>query len=360
MMLSVDAMRAFLRRRDKIGGYLPLLAMLPDDGLAWTRLWHTVRTLDDSSEAGLSVDDLVSDLERGIVARYPQLATELRDLSRWTHVERELFSHRIGTLADYFKLLYYRAFAPVYVCGAVGLPGEAKTDLETFAMYVGYGAQIMDDTLDLIEDVDAGRIFVTREELDHLGLDVAALSTPAGRERVTRFRNKWALDYYLRAYRVTSRFAPANRDMARSWLGFGMRALLDRKIVPLPPEVLNDHRRYCHHFGWYLHLLDVPCPSEALRYRLLHPLVRRMVRAVALVDIDEVRAAFARDETELPAQFRIDTVHGRSVAAANADDDLPERRVQIVLAHYGVAGLVPTLADVARIGIAIATNGAET
>jgi hypothetical protein len=350
---TLEASRRYLRRRDKIGGYLPLLAMRPSNGEAWTRLWFTVRTLDDRSEVGGAVDELITDLEHRILPEYPELTTELRDLSRWTQVEAEIYrGGGVRTIADYFRLMYYRAFCPVYICGAVGLPGEPRAHLDTFALYVGYGAQLMDDTLDLLEDIEAGRFFVTQEELDLLGLEACDVTTPAGLRQVCQFRNKWALYFYLRGYETTSLFSADNRDLARSWLGFGLRSLLDGKIVPLPREILKNHLRYCHHFGVYLHLFDFPLPSEAWRYRILHPIVRRMIRTVSLLDIREADARFDSDPTPLPEIFQVSTVYGRSVKPVVPRELLPDRRKPVRLAHYGLNGVVPTLADLARMLVA--------
>jgi hypothetical protein len=350
-------MRGYLRRRDKIGGYLPLLAMMPEPGKAWTRFWYAVRTIDDESEAGNPIDPLLNELQEGILTDYPELQTELRDLAKWTRVEAELYSGGARSLSDYFTLLYYRAFTPVYICGVLGLPGESRELLEYFAMNVGYGAQLMDDTLDLIADVSVGRIFVTQEELALLALSPLDLLTPQARDRIGAFRRKWALDFYISAYDATSMFRPGNRDLARSWLGFGLRALLDKRIVPLSTELLHDHRRYCQHFGWYLHLFDVPCLPEAWRYAFLHPLVRQMVRTVSLVDVDQAREDFDCDPTPLPEVFRVRTVYGRDIVPVEVTSPNADRRTPIVLAHYGLSGLVPTMIDAVRVLAAVGIKG---
>jgi hypothetical protein len=350
---SLSAARRYLRRRDKVGGYLPILAMPAASAPVWTSLWRNIREFDDRSERDPAAVGPEPVLGREVLALHPELASELHDLERWPVVERELYRDgRVRGVDDYFRLMYHRAFLPVYLCGRVGLSGEPDHALQTFALYVGYGAQLMDDTLDLVADVEEGRIFVTREELTLLGLSVDDLTSPSGLARVARFRNRWALYFYLRAHKASSLFAAPARRLSRSWLEFGLRALLDGRIVPLPRSVLEDHRRYCNHFGIYMSLLDVPFPTEGARFAFLRWVVGRFVATSTIIDIHEAQEAYDRDPAPLPEELRIERLiseRWRGWRPLELPEPIPEDRRQLALVHYGLRGLPATLADVGRV-----------
>jgi hypothetical protein len=352
----------FLRKNDKVGGYLPLLAMPSASVETWARFWMDVRTLDWESERTGAVDGCR--LLGGKITAHADIARELLDMSRWPAVEQELYgNHEPASLADYARLLYNRAFCPVYICANLALPGEQRNHLETFAMYVGYGAQIMDDTLDILADLLMSRIFVTKEEFDLLGIRPSELGETSNLARVTAFRNLWSLYFYLQAYRCTDVFRPYNRMLARSWIEFGLRALLDGRIRPLPRRILDNPRRYCAHFGAYMILLDFPAGSERRRYRALRGLVGRVVLANRLLDISDARARLGHYDGSLPSAFLFDHVHGRHVAALDRLPDqsrfacLPDERPLRNFVHYGWVGLVPTFADLAALLLSGAPPG---
>lgn len=348
------AVLRFLRKNDKIGGYLPLLAMPSASVETWARLWMDVRTLDWESERTNTVNrdgQLGSDItdDAGI-------EQELHDLNRWPAVEQELYGGRVpASLADYARLLYNRAFCPVYICANLALPGEDRKDLETFAMYVGYGAQIMDDTLDILADLRIGRVFVTREEFELLGIRPAELGRDANLDRVNAFRNRWSLYFYLQAYRCTDVFRPDNRRLARSWIEFGLRALLDGRIRPLPSRILDNQRRYCAHFGAYMYLLDFPARSEQQRYQVLRRLVGQVALAVRILDISDARARLGSYDHALPSAFLFERVCGRHVVALDRLPDqscftcVPDERPVCNFIHYGWGGMAPTIVDLAAL-----------
>jgi hypothetical protein len=352
---DLEAVQRYLRRRDKVGGYLPILAMPAHAAPLWTRLWRDVRELDDRSERTPVRGDGDPVLGRELLATRPDLADDLRDLARWPRVEHELYrDRRVHGIEQYFRLMYYRAFLPVHLCGTVGLAGEPPEALRTFALYVGYGAQLMDDTLDLVADIEDGRVFVTREELALLGLAASELRSSSALARVTRFRNHWALYFYLRAHRATGLFAAPARRLARSWLEFGLRALLDGRIVPLPRDVLESHRRYCEHFGAYMSLLDLPFPTERMRYSFLRWFVGRFVATSTILDIDAAHEAYARDPAPLPDEFRIERLcneRWRDWRPLEPPEPIPEDRRPVALVHYGLRGMPATLADLSRIAL---------
>lgn len=145
---TLEASRRYLRRRDKIGGYLPLLAMRPVDGEAWTRLWWMVRTLDDRSEAGSAVAELVADLERSLAPDYPQLTTELRDLARWTHVEAEIYGRGGVRTIFHVNTVFGRDLAAL-------APGEPVPDRRRPVVLAHYGLPGIVPTL-----VDFARILL--------------------------------------------------------------------------------------------------------------------------------------------------------------------------------------------------------
>jgi hypothetical protein len=167
--------------------------------------------------------------------------------------------------------------------------------------YVGRGGAILDDTLDLLEDLRHGRVFVTREELDAAGLDLDTFQTPDGLRAFSRLRRKWALHYYLRAHRATGLFAPANRDLARSWLGLGLRLLLDDRAVPLPWDVLRDRGRFLDHLGSYAAFIDLPFPTENSRYEFLHSILDPLR---TYPDIDSAERQYALDDAAAAADDR--------------------------------------------------------
>jgi hypothetical protein len=353
--LTRDGLRAdrrYLRRRDKVGGYLPILAMPRAAAPLWTRLWCEIRAFDDHSESAPRAALQQPDLGGELLAARPDLAAELRELALWPRVERELYSDgRIHGVAEYFRLMYHRAFLPVYLCAQVGLRGEPDDVLRTFAMYVGYGAQLMDDTLDLVADLEDGRTFVTREELELLGLAAENVRSSHALAAVASFRNQWALYFYLRAHQVTALLSGPERDLARSWLEFGLRALVDGRIVPLPRAVLDSHRRYCEHFGIYMSLLDVPLGGERMRFAFLRWVVARFVATSTIVDL---RDAQRRSVTAPPEAFRVERLcHERwsGWRPLALPEPVPERRRPVTLVHYGVRGLPATLADLGRVAL---------
>lgn len=350
-----DQAQTYLRQNDKIGGYVPLLGMNINEAKLWADLWTGVRRLDELSETGASCEIFTSQFGGELLKQYPTLLPKINDLSQWPVIERSLYGeNRLQPMTAYFKLMYFRAFLPVYICSIISLKGESESFREALSMYIGYGAQLMDDTLDLRHDISKGRIFVTLEELEYLKISIDDLSCTKTLNRIAEFRNVWALYYYLRAYGVTNHFSLVNKHIARSWIEFGLRAILDRRIKPLPEEIVLDHSKYCCHFGIYMILFDCPFLSESWRYRILHPIVKRFIQTTSIVDINDANCLFAQHKYLLPKRFCVEQLNNRPVVTSdfashvNTDD---RRRLHFV--HYGIKGVIPTIFDIGRIILGI-------
>ena len=230
------------------------------------------------------------------------------------------------------------------------MPDEDRRLLEEFAMWVGYGAQLVDDTLDLVADIERGLLFITAEEFEHLSLSPTQLGTAAGLRAITRLRNKWALAYYLEAYRLTSGMKLGNRRLARTWLDFGLRALLDDRVRPLHPRVLADQRRYLRHFGSHLALFDLPFPTESCRLATSRVFVRKFVNEYSVASIQAARAKYAELGPELPPGFIVRQIRRRPLPQPeHLTDDAPDGRRPVALVQYGEAGLLPVMVESLRV-----------
>lgn len=342
----------YLRHHDKIG-FLSSLALDDESADAWVELYALVRKLDRDSERDPTASAaLPAEFGARLLACRPELTPLLAEGIRWPVVETRLY----GDLAPrpvsvYFDLMYYRGFIPVYIGAVLAMPDEDRRWLAAYSVYLGCGGQLIDDTLDLVDDIGNGRLFITQEELDWLSLTSADLGTASGLRRITELRNQWALAYFLRAYRVTSAFRPANRPLARSFLEFSMRALLDGRVRPLPARVLADQERFMEEeFGIVSHLFDVPFPNEVYRRAVSRPFVERVIKRYALVSIEEARARYAAYPRALPASLMIERIRGLPAAdLPPLDADLPDGRRPLTLLHYGPAGVLPTVVDVLRV-----------
>ncbi|HKS46178.1 MAG TPA: hypothetical protein VJT49_13910 [Amycolatopsis sp.] len=349
---AADLERAlgYLRRQDKIG-FLTTLALDPEPAAAWAELYLQVREFDERSERGAAGAGPAAFGAR-VLALHPELAPMLREGMRWPEIERGLYGDLAPrSVTDYFDLMYYRGVVPVYLCAVLAMPEEDRKWLEAFSVYLGCGGQLIDDVLDLATDIGNGLFFVTEEELDWQGLSPADLGTAAGLRKVTDLRNQWALAYHLKAYRVTNMFGPKNRRLARTFLGFSMRALLAGRVRPLPPDVLADQERFMEReFGIVSHLFDAPMPSETFRWTVARPFVSRIIQHYSLVSIDEATARYHSYPRPLPATLLVDTVHGMpSVDLPAVTSEVPDERRPIRLMHYGAEGLLPTFVDVLRV-----------
>jgi len=221
-------------------------------------------------------------------------------------------------------------------------------------VYMGVGGQLIDDTLDLVADVAQGLMFITREEFATLRLTVRDLATTDGLRKVTELRNQWALAYHLMAYRVTSLFSLPNRRLARTFVEFSMRALLDARVRPLPMDVLKHQERFAEEFGVATHLFDIPVGSEAIRRSVGRPFIEQVVRRYSLASIDEATARFQSYPRPVPNELMITSIRGVPAPDVEADlaqlrGDAADGRRPIELLHYGGSGLLPTAVDVLRV-----------
>src|SRR4029077_15239354 len=81
----------FLREHDKIGGYLPSLAMPTDAAEGWTELWAQIRSFDDATEAGTAIGPF-PELGPLVRRRHPELVPVLDELTTWPALEATLSS----------------------------------------------------------------------------------------------------------------------------------------------------------------------------------------------------------------------------------------------------------------------------
>jgi hypothetical protein len=343
---SFEDLLHYLRLQDPLG-YMTTVGLPPEAASAWALLWSWVRYVDDPCDEGgvaeATVDHAVRQIHDRLAGLYPRLEPELQELGRLTGLEAELYRRgEVRGVDEYFHLLYYKGFLPAYLCGVISLPGETRESLRTFGIYLGYGGTILDDTLDLIADLRLGRFLITREELDFLGLSRASIAEPDGLRKLTRLRNQWALFYYLGAWRATGLFSPENRRLARSWLGLGLRLLMDGRVAPLPPEVLNDRRRFLEHLGAYATLLDFPFPSEIWRYDFLHAALDHLVHTTSFADAESARELYEKSETALPEKLKIEHVVEQGWKPLPLPPWIPEERRTLQLIHYGPGGALRT------------------
>jgi hypothetical protein len=337
-----------VRERDKIV-YFALLTMPPEIAAATSRLFVEARDRDVVAETS----DAPSGPPLGdeIVRLRPELAPVLAEFAQWPSVESRLYSRfRVRRVEEYFELMHVRAFCPVYVSAVLSMPEVDRRWLEAFSAYTGYGTQLIDDTLDLVEDLERGVVYITFEEFEHLGIGLDDLGSPAALRAVTHLRNQWALYQLIRAYRTTDGFPDRARRLARAFLDLTVRAVLDDRVRPLDTAVLSDPRRYMNNFGLLSHAFDLPLPSETWRTAIARPLVERVVRRYRTASLDEAVTRYASYPVSLPTSLRVDRLHGRPpFDLGELPDPDPDDRRPIRLVHHGTWGMLPTAIDFWRI-----------
>lgn len=333
-----------LRERDVLA-YMTVLGLPARPAALWCRFWSMVRCIDDLGprlDAAQTAEEVIEEMADCLDQDHHRAA--LREFVDHPGMEAKMFADfKLCGLDDYYRLLYLKGVLSVYLCGAIALEGESHDSLLTFSMYLGYAGGIMDDTLDLLEDMEQGLLLVTREELDLSHLTMDSFHKPQGLRQFALLRSCWALYYYLRAHDATSLFSPANRQLARSWLGLGLRLLVDNRVAPLPWEVLRDRRMLMDYLGSYALLFDLPFPSESQRWEFLHPIVEHLVRTSSFVAIAEAQERYLNCGILLPENFRLERIPGKDWQPVAMPPSIPEQRRTISLLHYGPGGVLRTI-----------------
>src|SRR4029079_14933102 len=132
----------------------------------------------------------------------------------------------------------------------------------------------------------------------------------------------------------TALFTPANRLLARSWVGLGVRLVLDGRMVPLPWPVLRDRRRFLDHLGSYAALLDLPASSETSRYQFLHGAIEHLVRTTAFADIASAQRRYEESEKEPQAALLAEPAAEDGWAIVPLPPPVAEVRPTLPLIHY--------------------------
>jgi phytoene/squalene synthetase len=292
----IERCRLFLRRNDFVSGYFPQLIMEERASEYWSLFWYFVRNLDtlvDNFTEGPQLDesfqsalgkmadgDLKSSLQLFLQETVAVVPRHLIDeMYRGARVEQaEFVACGPPAAAQYLNMIDLKTVAPVRICLALNRARGDTDTLDRLAIGFGRSVQLLDDLLDLNDDLRHGKTYITREELELLGISAADI--PNNLDRITKLRCKWALANILPAYAAASELIENNFVLAaRSWLESACRLIAEHKIVPLTASVLNDNLLFAHYMGISTLPFDLFPGSELLKYRLYHkPLVKCLQR----------------------------------------------------------------------------------
>ncbi|ATB48580.1 hypothetical protein [Corallococcus macrosporus] len=238
--LALAAMRRWLLEADVLG-YLPQLAATESEGRLWTyfsfgvrRLEALVRergpqVLEDASAFPEDLDAIVA--LREFIAAAPPLINGRRRLVeqlRAFPAERDALAQgRPLSAQELFSLWYLKALPGAYMAQRLQLTDVDEATVRRIATLSAVGLQMFDDLVDLRADLARGRLWLSAEELELLGLSstpASELPTAAG-ERIVQQRKAICLEYFLAVYDEASRLtSPESRKRARSfaegWLSF--------------------------------------------------------------------------------------------------------------------------------------------
>ncbi len=243
---SLAAMRRWLLEVDVLG-YLPQIVATEPESRLWTYFWFGIRRIDDLVDAhGFQILDdpgaFTEDLDaivvlREFMAAAPALIDGRRRLIeqiRSFFAEREYLAlGRPLTVRELFSLWYLKACPGAYMVQRLQLSDVDEATVRRIVKLAAVGLQMFDDLVDLQEDLNLGRFWLSAEELDLLGLaktPPAALPATAG-ERIIRLRKAVCLEYFLAVHDAGSRLpSPASRRLATSfaegWLRFLQQGFL--------------------------------------------------------------------------------------------------------------------------------------
>ncbi|NVJ12693.1 hypothetical protein HV826_00765 [Myxococcus sp. AM010] len=292
--LSLAAMRRWLLEADVLG-YLPQIAATESEARLWTYYGFGVRRIEEAARAsGYAVLDdatvLTEDLDaivalREFMAAAPPLMDGQRRLVeqlRAFAAERDALAQgRPLTSRELFSLWYLKAVPGAYMAQRLQLADVDEATVRRIAKLSAVGLQMFDDGVDLQADLDRGRLWLSAEELELLGLSStppASLATTEG-ERIIRLRKAICLEYFLAVYDEASRIAsPESRKRAQSfaegWLSFLQQGSL-KLYPPGSPRPWDSVQR----------VLKALPGSETAKLPVLHSLFS-LIAALPLPPVD--------------------------------------------------------------------------
>ncbi|NVJ05962.1 hypothetical protein HUW63_12065 [Myxococcus sp. AM001] len=292
--ISLAAMRRWLLEADVLG-YLPQIAATESEARLWTyygfgvrRIEEAVRTsgyavLDDASVLTEDLDAIVA--LRAFMTAAPPLMDGRRRLVeqlRAFAAERDALAQgRPLTARELFSLWYLKAVPGAYMAQRLQLADVDEATVRRIAKLSAVGLQMFDDGVDLQADLGRGRLWLSAEELELLGLSStppATLATTAG-ERIIQMRKAICLEYFLAVYDEASRIAsPESRKRAQSfaegWLSFLQQGSL-KLYPPGGPRPWDSVQR----------VLKALPGSETVKLPVLHSLFS-LIAALPLPPVD--------------------------------------------------------------------------
>lgn len=300
----MNAMRAYLRRVDLVGGYIPQLVMPAERSRIWTLFWYAVRRLDDLADGTTSaaVAQIVHELRHGRGEHELQRAmlafveegaafldTRRRALEMLEYLDAERRYLALGDRAlaeDAFRLWYHKAYIPAYVGMQLLLLDEDPARVRRYCKLVGAGFQCCDDLFDVMDDLRRGSFWITREELEVLGIRPSQL--PARLADLTALREQLCLDYFLAAWDVAAQMSPRNRRLSELAIEQFFRCVLKGRF-----RVYDGWRK--NYYGFLGDALPrIPGP-EGVKHALFHRLFDIASRLpVCVGDVGAIRERRAR------------------------------------------------------------------
>lgn len=232
---AVNSMRRYLLDADLVGGYLPQIVFPEPASRLWTAFWFAVRRIDDLTdhhgfeileriEAAEELDALIA--LRAFVAAAPPAIEPLRRVVELSHTPaaeaKLLASDTPAPARRLFDLWFYKAYVPTYVGLRMLLVDTDDPTVCRLSMLAGAAMQWLDDLFDLYDDLRLGRLWLSREELELLGLiPWPGLSrlTSATVSRITGLREAISLAYFLAAHHIAARLpSPFDRRRATAFV----------------------------------------------------------------------------------------------------------------------------------------------
>jgi len=312
----LERIRVYLRRNDFVYGYFPQLIMEERASEWWCFLWYCVRSLDtliDTSSAKVHasstmdgfLDDLSEgDLKAGISLFLQETAaimprSLINGLYRSTQIEKTSFTTSDPPSAiSYLNLVDMKAVIPVRICLLLnGMKGDPEV-MSRFATALGRAIQLLDDLLDLSEDLEQGKLFITREELQLLGLTPAEL--PSHLDRVAKLRIKWVMAAIWPAYDALAELAENNFTLAaRGWFESAWKLIADGKAEPLQPNIVKNNLFFSHYMGASTLPFDLFPGSELLKYHLFHRPALVFLKRYKVFEVSRAREMYHQMDIDL-------------------------------------------------------------
>lgn len=344
---TLRAMRRYLARIDPIGGYVPSLMLLGDRSRLWTWFWFAARRVDEAIDTHgiatahaahslLASGGKPPDYVEAIRAfaregsRYLDSTRRAAELAATILVEEAARARAPLPANELFELFYHKAYVPTYVGMRLLLAEEPEHSVRKFARLLGPAMQLTDDLLDLTVDLERGALWLTREELDAMG--IAVRDCRAHLDTITRLREG-----------ICIRYLRAALDAARA-----MTKPRNRRLAALFVEtalVLHDRRRFRVYEAGdrsyetsVARLLPVVPIPDVVKSRMLvlgaEMLSRSPVRLVDLSRIDALAAKLPPCPPALEPEVALDVLERQELRYEGmvARDEWPEM-VRVLFEH---------------------------